>query len=303
MLAALEGDSPRVARHLEKVPAWFREWEDVLSRFKGDSELSHINNNAGVPVRVSQMMWDVLLVARRAYQQSDGLVSPTLLSALEAAGYDKSFELLFLGEEKDVDDVAPQSSFDAIEMDENTRSIRLPQGMRLDLGGVAKGWAAHTAMLRLKIYGAALVNAGGDIAVSGLQSGGIPWEIGVTDPQKPEQSIRNLAVGRCGIATSGRDFHRWQKNGVWQHHIIDPRTNRPSRTDLLAVTVVAPDVWEAETAAKVVFILGSKEGLAWLEARPALAGFLICEDGRTISSRRLTKSLRRVHGEQQFTKK
>jgi thiamine biosynthesis lipoprotein len=155
----------------------------------------------------------------------------------------------------------------------------------LDFGGIAKGWAAHQTARRLGMYGPALVDAGGDIAVSSLQADGQPWRIGVADPFEPDHSLAVLGLGRCGVATSGRDFRRWHQDGRPSHHIIDPRTGQPAETDVLTATVIAPDVLQAEAAAKKALILGSQDGLAWLEAHPGLTGLLVLEDGRQRQTR------------------
>jgi thiamine biosynthesis lipoprotein len=126
------------------------------------------------------------------------------------------------------------------------------------------------------------VDAAGDIAVSGPRADGRPWTVGVADPFHPDEEIEVLSICAGGVATSGRDRRRWMRNGVPQHHILDPRTSLPASTDLLTVTVIAPDVMQAEAAAKAAFILGSRHGLAWTEARPDFAGLFILEDGQTI---------------------
>jgi len=141
-------------------------------------------------------------------------------------------------------------------------------------------------MKRLEHYGPALVDAGGDIAVSGSQRDGSPWVIGVADPLHPGENLAILRVGRRGVATSGRDYRRWKLDGGWQHHIIDPRTGKPAETDVLSATVVALNVMEAEIAAKLVLILGSQAGLAWLEAQPWLAALLVLENGELMYSLR-----------------
>jgi thiamine biosynthesis lipoprotein len=104
-------------------------------------------------------------------------------------------------------------------------------------------------------------------------------------------AVLNLSSG--GVATSGRDFRRWQQGGVSQHHLIDARTGRPAQTDVLSATVVAPTLWQAEMAAKRVFLSGGEAGLAWLEARPPLAGLICLEHGSpsVVTSRRLTDYL------------
>jgi thiamine biosynthesis lipoprotein len=293
MLAALETPTERGAERLASVPGWFEAWEQSLSRFRPDSELSQLNRNSGSAQPVSLELWKVFQAARQAEQRSSGLVSPVLLDALESAGYVSSFETLGAGVYHAVSPVLektlPATGFlmSHIECDERRRNLCLPHGARLDFGGVAKGWAAHQAMSRLKGYGPALVDAGGDIALSAPQRDGLPWAIGVADPTQQGEDIALLMLGKGGVATSGRDYRRWQKDGRWQHHLIDPRSGLPAETDVLSVTVVAPNVMEAETAAKTVLILGSQAGLDWLENQPGLAGILLLEDGRRLDSKRM----------------
>jgi thiamine biosynthesis lipoprotein len=170
-----------------------------------------------------------------------------------------------------------------IVLDPGDGSIRLPAGMRLDLGGVAKGWAAHTALQRLERSGSALVDAGGDVAVGTAPDesyGG--WPVGIADPFHAGQDLEMFTLQECGIATSGQDYRRWLKGGVWQHHLIDPRTGRPAVTDVLTATVVAPTVIQAEMAAKTSLILGSYLGLDWLEHQPGFSGLLVLQNENII---------------------
>jgi thiamine biosynthesis lipoprotein len=164
------------------------------------------------------------------------------------------------------------------------RRVYLPSGVHVDLGGIAKGWAAEQASRRLSKHGPALVDAGGDIVVSGPMADGHAWPIDIADPLEPDHAIAQLNVDHGAVATSGRDYRRWQRDGRWQHHILDPRTAQPARTDVLTATVVAGTAWEAEAAAKTVRILGSHAGWAWLEARPALGGLLVLEGRRVVQS-------------------
>jgi thiamine biosynthesis lipoprotein len=240
----------------------------------------------GHPVAVPSALWDVLAVALDAAQQSDGLVRPTVLAALEAAGYDRPFA--DLTSELPAGSVPTESAdWRAIRLDKRTSTVMLPSDVRIDLGGVAKGWAADQAARRLAAFGPALVDAGGDIAVSGPMADGSPWPIAIANPFDPDDRLGLLQIVQGAVATSGRDYRHWQCGGVAQHHIIDPRTSRPAETDVVAATVVAPDGPSAEMAAKVALILGSRAGLAWLDARPILAGLLVLADGRVLRSRRI----------------
>jgi thiamine biosynthesis lipoprotein len=290
MLAVVERESN--SDLLANVPVWFEEWEQILSRFRYDSELTHLNQIHERPVHVSDVLWDVLQTARDAEQLTNGLVTPTLLDAIIEAGYDRPFDILPRQSPYVTHPIlTPPQPLTAMIVDNLTRSITLPIGMSLDFGGSAKGWAAYQAMKRLQAEGPALVNAGGDIAVSGPRADGNPWPIGVANPFNPEEDLEILFLNAGGVATSGKDRRRWARNGVLQHHIIDPATNQPAETDLLTVTVVASDVMEAEAAAKAAFILGSRVGLAWIEAHSQFAALFILDDGQVLYSRRIEEFL------------
>ncbi|GIV99511.1 FAD:protein FMN transferase [Roseiflexus sp.] len=279
MHAFLDGNDDAATRMLRAVPRWFAEWERILSRFRSDSELSALNTRAGEGwVRASRTLWEVLNDALVAARLSDGLVTPTVLTALEAAGYDRDFAQIAAGAPAQSSASLPASGdWRAIRLDPQRRTVALPPGMRLDLNGVAKGWAATRAAQRLAAHGPALVDAGGDIAVRGARAGGEPWAIGIANPFQPDEPLDVVLLTDGGVATSGRDVRRWRQGSVERHHIIDPRTGAPAETDVLAVTVIAPSLLEAEVAAKVVVILGSVAGMEWLSARPWLASLIVTD--------------------------
>ncbi len=292
MLALLDGPSDQAEEALGHLPAWFEEWEQVLSRFRPGNELDRLNHSKGLPMAVSRTLWEVFQAACAAERFTAGLVSPTVLDALVRAGYDRSFESLpaiQAGPSFAIQGMPEPSG--VIVWDVPTRSLVLPGSIHLDLGGIAKGWAADRAVRRLSHLGPALVAAGGDIAISGLKNDGQAWPVGVDDPFTSGAYFETLKLARCGVATSGKDYHRWLKDGIWQHHIIDPRSGLPADTDILAATVVAPTVMEAEAAAKAVLILGSQAGLDWLEADRGLACILVLENGSRIYSRNMEKYL------------
>lgn len=283
MLAVLDSPAPAFRPRLDAVPAWFETWEDRLSRFRPRSELCRVNGQAGWQP-ISAVLTEVLRAAQAAQFQSGGLVTPWLLNALEAAGYDRDFTGL---DPSTAPTSGPQAGPPAASawLDVHHRRVNLPPGARLDLGGVAKGWAADRAASRLGRTAPALVDAGGDVAVSGPRADGSPWPIRVADPLHPGGQLDLLLLWRGGVATSGRDYRRWLKNGTWQHHIIDPRTGRPAQTDVLSATVAASSARAAEMAAKTSFLLGGLAGLQWLDDHPGLAGLLVLEDGTILYSR------------------
>ncbi len=289
MTAMIDSDTPEAADALSQVPGWFEAWEAALSRFRSDSELMRLNALAGSPVVVSQTLWDVLHVSLAAEQASGGLVTPLVLDSLEAAGYALSFEWV---QQANGVSASPQPAVaarpvalslgEALHFDADKLTVTLEPGYRLDLGGVAKGWAAEEAARRLSAFGPALVDAGGDIAVSGARADGSAWPIAIADPQIQDADLGRLALAAGGVATSGRDYRRWLVDGQPRHHLIDPRTGLPSTTDVLCVTVTAPTLRAAEVAAKTVFLLGSDAAGAWLAVRPELQALLVLDDGRMI---------------------
>jgi thiamine biosynthesis lipoprotein len=238
-------------------------------------------------------LWRVLCEALSAAHLTDGLVTPTMLTALENAGYRESFETLKGSSSVAVlpqrnTGIVVQDDWRGIRLNGNTHTVTVPPGMRLDLGGIAKGWAAGKAAHWLGEVAPAMVEAGGDIAFSGPMNDGTAWPIGVADPLVRTEQLDLLALKGGGVATSGRDYRRWRVGEKWQHHILDPRTGEPAATDVLSATVVAPSTIQAEVAAKVALILGSRKGMEWIEARAPLAAILTLEDGQTLYSNRMT---------------
>ncbi len=292
MEAFLENSLLDKPERLSNVPAWFEEWETVLSRFRINSELTRLNQKSNVPVHVSPILWDVFEAACAAEKMTDGLVTPTVLEALTATGYRQSFETIPASVINDRHpEILPVPSLLEVISDPAAKTIQLPEGIGLDFGGVAKGWAAHQTMSRLRESGPSLVNAAGDIAISAPCSDGRPWIIGVKNPWDRGEDLEFLKLAAGGVATSGRDRRVWRLNNQWQHHLIDPLTGMPAETDVLTASVIAPTVMEAEAAAKAAFLLGSRDGMDWIEARAALAGILILEDGRMIYSKKMKEYL------------
>jgi len=285
--AEVASTGPDALAELAKVAEWFEAWEARLSRFRPDSELSHINASAGTAVGVSPVMWEVIQASLQAARYSQGLVTPLILPALVAAGYDRPFDEMRGGELPSALNPPSVPDWRGIELDPSDQTVRLPKGSRLDLGGIAKGWAAERAAERLAMHGPVMVSAGGDIALRGIRRRSTPWRIAVGDPHAPERDLITLGLRSGGVATSGTDYRRWNSGGVPMHHLIDPRTGAPSSTDLVSATIVAPTLELAEAAAKVAILLGSREGLAWIERQPKLAGLLVLAGGGRLESRRL----------------
>lgn len=258
------------------VRALFSEWEQTLSRFLPESELSRLNRHAGEPVVVSDLLYTVLSSAIAAAQATGGVYDPTLLGQMVQLGYDRSFDKLPSSLPEATLQVEPGGGWNGISINNSHRLVRLPAGVGLDFGGIAKGMAVDASLERLQSMGIdfALVNAGGDLAVLGLPPSEEQWQIAV--PGK--DTFWTIPLRRGAMATSGIARRHWQQGKRQRHHLLDPRTGEPAQTDLWSVTVVADHCEQVEIAAKVAFILGSKEGATFLRDRQ-LAGLLICVDG------------------------
>ena len=279
----LATDSRLAQERLDLVRAWMALVDKTLTRFDPGSELMHLNMHVATPVQVSPLLWDALTVALDAAQETEGRYDPTMFDALVAAGYDRDFDGI------DADDgVATQQevaynaahTWHDIARDPFTRRVTLPPGIHLDLGGIAKGWAAARAADFLANLGPCLVDAGGDLAVRGTLPDADGWAVGVAAPDAEERLLAHLVVKDRGVATSGVDYRRWTRGGAEQHHIIDPRTGRPATTDLRTATVIAPDATQADLYALVVMLLGREQGLAYLQVHAGLDGLLVDDEGR-----------------------
>ena len=266
---------------LRRVAARVDRWAARLTRFDDASDLAALNADpTRSPVAVRPTLAAVLDWAERATDLAPGLLDITLLDERLAA------EAGIPGSGPPVTDRPPGPA-------RRWHLVRRLRGgtvvrhgpFRFDLDGVAKGWIADRALAMLRAYPAALVDADGDIAVRAGE--GVTWDIGVADPRDPGGD--DLAIlrldgrlpgGTIGIATSGTSVHRWAAgdDGSPRHHLLDPNTRRPARTDVVQATVIGATAREAEVLAKAAVIAGSGAALGLLEAAGVHGALLLLED-------------------------
>lgn len=270
---------------LHEVETFFQAAHTRFTRFDAGSELSALNASHGRAFAASPQMFEVVDLAARYSAQTDGLFNPTIIGALEAAGYDRTFDDLQARSDLPEVHVSAIKPMSLIELDRARQTITLPLGVRLDLGGIVKGWAVQQAAQRLAQYGPCLVDAGGDMRTYGVVPGTPHWSIEVVDPFDHAQSITSLRLIDRAVATSGVDRRKWQRGGKWQHHLIDPRTGQSAASDVLSVTVIAPTTVEAEVYAKAAFVLGAEAGLQFIDERPTLAACVVTTSGEAIISK------------------
>ena len=261
------------------VERLFAEWDGVLSRFRPESELSRLNAAGGGIA--SEILFSVVDSAIVAARRTHGVFDPTLLPHLLAAGYDRDFEQLASREPVATPrSVEPTGSWRGIVLDPRTRTVTLPPGAGLDLGGIAKGMAVDAASRVLDRLGLPwhAVDAGGDLVVRGIPDGLEVWPVAV------EAGEQDVAVGlrEGALATSSVLGRRWTVGGEERHHLIDPRTGVPSRSAIVSVTAAAPSCEAAEVAAKAALILGPEFGPPML-ASLATAGLITRDSGRQLT--------------------
>jgi FAD:protein FMN transferase len=277
------GWDPRAERALAAAKAEVAACEHALSRFDATSDLSRLNRAAGGWVDVDPRLLDALAAALRAREDTGGRFDPTILPALVAAGYDRTFD------ELDERPARPADGFRAgaeVHLDPARGRARVAAGAAVDLGGIGKGFSAGRALAAMQwawpSLAGGLVDLGGDVALAGETPEGGPWRVAIADPRSPGSELGTLALEDGGVATSGRDRRRFGP-GRSLHHLIDPATGAPAVAGPLSVTVVAPDPAEAEAHATALAVSGLDDARSHLRRFPHLAALYVPEDGEPVA--------------------
>jgi FAD:protein FMN transferase len=267
---------------VENVRADFEAVEACLSRFRPESELSELNASSGRPFQASPLLRQVLGEALAAARESDGLFDPVVLRAVEAAGYRESIERV-RGTLQVQTQVRERATYRDVEINADG-TVLLPEGCGIDLGGFAKGWTVDLAGKRMAGCRSWVINAGGDLLARGAGPEGDGWVVGIEDPFAQGNDLATLRLTDAALATSSTMRRRWTTQDGPAHHLIDPRTQRPSQSDLVSVSVVAQTVARAEVLAKTLLLRGKAGALDYAESHAAPA-LLIDKYGLVTASR------------------
>jgi thiamine biosynthesis lipoprotein len=193
----------------------------------------------------------------------------------------------------DVKETLRSVDYRTIHVNEEASTVMLGKvGMRIDLGGIAKGYAVDRAfeILISKGYRNVIVNAGGDIRAGGKKARG-PWVIGIQDPRDRSRLLTTFDAVEISIATSG-DYERYfVEDGVRYHHLLNPFTGLPAR-QCRSVTILTEDTLSADGLATAVFVMGPTRGLRLIEAIEGIEGLIVSADGRIIQSNGLKGKMR-----------
>jgi len=251
--------------------------EQSWSRFRDTSELNRLNARAGTgPVEVSADLLTLLRHMQQAWELTDGLFDPTLLSVIKAAGYDADFATVIARDAlASVQSwKAPHRSHGMVDViiDMAASTVSLPAGVGLDPGAIGKGLAADIIAGEIMSAGAqgVLVDLGGDIVVAGQPGADEAWVIAIEDERDPDNADREPMLvtfeadgGTSAIATSSTLYRRWA--GGTRHHVIDPRTGRMAEPELVQATVWCSTGWLAEVSATAALLMSADDARTWLQ--------------------------------------
>jgi len=263
----------------------------LMSPFKPDSELSRINREAAAgPVRISKEMFDLIARSIEFSELSGGAFDITFSSV----GYLYDYRKGVKPTDVQIAEALPGINFRHLLLDRERQTIRYARaGVRIDLGGIAKGHAVDRCIALLQARGIkeALVSAGGDSRVLGDRRGR-PWMIGIRDPRNRDASVAMIPLANTAISTSG-DYERYfEADGIRHHHIINPKTGK-SATGVRSVTILGPDTTTTEGYSKIVFILGPERGIKLVESHPDIDAVVVDDAGRMHYSAGLSPGRRR----------
>jgi thiamine biosynthesis lipoprotein len=263
-----------------------RHIDESMSTYKPTSEVSQVNARAADgPMRISKELFDLLVTAREYSVITDGAFDITYASV----GYLYDFRKHVHPDEAQIDKALPAVNYRHVLLDPKNQTVQFSQkGVRIDLGGIAKGYSVDRGIDVLKARGftRAYVSAGGDSRIIGDRFGK-PWMVGIRDPSKGEgEVITRIPLVDAAISTSG-DYERFfEENGVRYHHIIDPRTGH-SASRVRSATVIGPYATRTDGLSKTAFVLGPDKAMEIYNRIEDIDAIIVRLDGKVIYSKGL----------------
>jgi FAD:protein FMN transferase len=269
----------------EAVMAEYRRINAGMSTYLADSEISTVNREAHArPVVVSEELFTLVARALELSRLSDGGFDITF----DSVGQHFDFRAGERPDEAEREAGLAALDYRLVELDATAMTVRfLAPGVRINLGGIAKGYAIERGAQLLAARGVrhALLNAGGDSRVMGDRRGQ-PWMIGIRNPRNPEGVVLRLPLLDEAVSTSG-DYERYfVDDGVRYHHILNPSTGEPVG-EIRSVTVIGPDATLTDGLSTTLFVLGVERGMALLARLPGYEAVIIDDQGRIAYSQGL----------------
>lgn len=260
--------------------------DDSMSTYKPTSEVSQVNAKAANgAMRITKELFDLLVTAKEYSVITDGAFDITYASV----GYLYDFRKHIRPDEAQINKALPAVDYRHVILDRNNQTVKFSQkGVRIDLGGIAKGYSVDKGIEVLKSLGftRAYVSAGGDSRIIGDRFGK-PWMVGIRDPRKGEgEVITRIPLVDAAISTSG-DYERFfEQDGVRYHHIIDPHTGH-SASKVRSATVIGPYATRTDGLSKTAFVLGPEKAMEIYNRIDDIDAIIVKLDGTVIYSKGL----------------
>ena len=274
---AVHGDAA-----IEAVMADMRRIDELMSHYKPESQLSQINARAAQePVQVDPELFDLIKRSLYFSEITEGAFDITYASV----GHLYNFPEHIKPTEAQIQAALPAVNYKNLLLDPLHHSVRFEhEGMRIDLGGIGKGYAVDHGIGILKARGIqhAVVTAGGDTRIIGDHMGR-PWVVGIRHPDDKNKVVTRIPLIDTAMSTSG-DYERYfDDNGVRYHHIIDPHTGH-SASKVRSATILGPTATETDGMSKTAFVLGPEEALKIINRMPQYDAVFVCPDGKVLYS-------------------
>jgi len=280
-------EDPALAeRAMQAVMDEMRRTDELMSHYKPQSQLSVVNAHAAErPVEVDPTIIEVVARALEFSRLSGGAFDITYASV----GYLYDYRAHQKPSDAQIELALAGVDYRRVQLDRAARTIRFTApGVRIDLGGIAKGYAVDRSIETLRKLGIrhAMVNAGGDTRLLGDRRGA-PWIVGVRDPRNDGALVTRLPLVDEAVSTSG-DYERYfEADGERYHHILVPGTGKSAR-EVRSVTILGPDATTTDGLSTSVFVLGVRRGLELVERLPGIEAVIVDAEGRIHHSAGLT---------------
>jgi FAD:protein FMN transferase len=267
---------------IDAVMAELRRIDNLMSHYKPESQLSQINAHANErPVQVDKELFDLIKLSTHYSQITDGAFDITYASV----GYLYDYPRHIRPTEEQIRAKLPAVNWRNMLLDESQHTVRFEHpGMRIDLGGIGKGYAVDRGVEILKARGIAhaIVTAGGDSRIIGDRIGR-PWLVAIRHPDNAKKVVTRIPLSDSAVSTSG-DYERYfDENGVRYHHIIDPRTGH-SASKVRSATILAPTATQTDGMSKTAFVLGAEKALEIINRMPEYDAVFVLPDGHVLYS-------------------
>jgi thiamine biosynthesis lipoprotein len=279
-------DEQKANRAIDALLDEMRHIDESMSTYKPTSEVSQVNAKAADgPMKISKELFDLLVTAKQYSVLTEGAFDITYASV----GYMYDFRKHVHPDDAQIDKALPAVNYRHVLLDPKNQTVQFSQkGVRIDLGGIAKGYSVDKGIEVLQSFGftRAYVSAGGDSRIIGDRFGK-PWMVGIRDPRKGEGSvITKIPLTDAAISTSG-DYERFfEENGVRYHHIIDPHTGH-SASKVRSATVIGPYATRTDGLSKTAFVLGPEKAMEIYNRIDDIDVIIVKLDGTVIYSKGL----------------